>query len=276
MIEMKTICIFSYKRTGSNWLCDTFSGQDSISLYEPFSKDPLAFFYTLFFLLKDVYKVDNEILDAYVKIYNYSNFFIDPSSYTKLMHRILEKKPYSIGLLKTIQNKFYQIEKNMVFKIFPEQIEDDISLEKITNLSDYIIINYRNNLLESFISEQKSLISHKWASIQTERKYLEKIEWNEYAYTQYVKNVIASLNYLIKNINKEYVMLSYENIHKSINKTDYICNTIKKIYPNFKWNFKQQSVFSKENYITNIEDNFLNKEEFLKSINNIQTKIYDS
>ncbi len=272
---MKTICILSYKRTGSNWLCDTLSANDSLSLYEPFSKDPLSFFYTIHYLLKNVYNVDEEILSTFLKIYNYSNFFIDSNSYVKLINRIIKNKPYSINLLKKIQQKIYEIQKNLIFKVFPEQIDKDIILNDIVDLSDYIIINYRNNLLESFISEQKSLISSRWTSLQKERLYLEKIEWNEVLYKDYIDRTINSLNYFIKNINKKYVLISYEKIHNTNNKIETINSSIKKIYPDFIWNFKEISFFSKENYISNIEDNFINKEEFLLSIKNIRTKIYE-
>jgi len=273
---MKTICILSYKRTGSNWLCDTLSANDSLSLYEPFSKDPLSFFYTIHYLLKNVYNVDEEILSTFLKIYNYSNFFIDSNSYVKLINRIIKNKPYSINLLKKIQQKIYEIQKNLIFKVFPEQIDKDIVLNDIVDLSDYIIINYRNNLLESFISEQKSLISSRWTSLQKERPYLEKIEWNEVLYKDYIDRTINSLNYFIKNINKKYVLISYEKIHNTNNKIETINSSIKKIYPDFIWNFKEISFFSKENYISNIENNFINKEDFLKSINSgIKIKIYN-
>jgi len=250
------------------------ASDDALSLYEPFSKDPLSFFYTLHYLLKNVYRVDDEILNTFVKIYNYSNFFIDSNSFAKLISRIIKNKPYSIKLLKKIQQKIYEIQKNVVFKVFPEQINEDILLKNIIDISDYIIINYRNNLLESFISEQKSLISHRWTSLQKERPYLEKIQWNEKTYNDYISKTINSLDYFLKNANKKYVLISYEQIHQSNNKIKAIDACIKNIYPDFTWNFKEVSFFSKENYIINIEDNFINKEEFLLSIKNIRTKIY--
>jgi len=272
---MKTICILSYKRTGSNWLCDTLCGDNTICLYEPFSKDPLSFFYTLFILMKNVYLVDQEILDTYCKIFNYSNFFIDKDSYSKLLTKILQNKPYSINLLKKIQQKAYETGNNLVFKVFPEQIDRDISLKEILNLSDYIVVNYRNNLLDSFVSEQKSILSLRWTSLQKERPYLEKIQWDKKQYDIYVMHTINNIDYFVKNIDKKYVIISYENIHSSNNKIEYIKNTIQNTYSDFIWNFKEKSFFSKENSIRNIEDNFLNKEEFLNSFNLVKKYIYE-
>jgi hypothetical protein len=271
---MKTICILSYQRTGSSWLCDTLSGQNTIGIQEVFSKDPLIFLYTFSQILNSIYNIDNNIINVFKNIYSPKNFFIDPTTYIKIKNKILKNKPYNIELLYSIQDIVYKNNNNLVFKIFPEHL-DDISLENILNISDYIIVNYRNNLLDSFVSEKKSFISQRWTSLQTERKYLEKINWNKEEYNIYKDKTINILNNFIQKMNKKYVMIAYENIHQSNNKINYIYETIKNIYPDFIWNFKNESMLKKENYLLNIQDNFLNYEEFLLSYNDIKTKIYD-
>ena len=163
----------------------------------------------------------------------------------------------------------------LLSKIFPEHIEQ-LSLKEIINLSNYIVINYRNNLLESFVSEQKSIISQRWTSLQTERPYLEKIEWNEKKYISYVDKTINILNLFLNSIeNKKYTLISYEDIHYNIDKNKMIINKLKTIYNDFDFKLKNSSVLKKENYINNIEDNFINKEDFLLSYPNIQKYIYE-
>jgi len=270
---MKTICLFSYQRTGSSWLCDIMADGQTISLQEIFSKDPMLFSHAMSLILNKIYEVEPNIINTFNKIYSTSNFFIDPITYIKIKNNILEKKPYSIDLLKNIQNIIYKKKYNMIFKIFPEHL-DMVSINDILSITNINIINYRNNLLDSFISEKKSLLSQKWTSIQKERKYLEKIKWDEKEYIKYCDIVINKLNYFQNNINK-YVLISYEEIHTNKNKNEFIKNKIKYIYNDFDLNFKRNSILEKENYIINTEDNFINKEEFLLSIKNIRTKIYE-
>lgn len=271
---MKTICILSYQRTGSSWLCDILSGQNTIGMQEIFSKDPLIFIYTFSQILSSIYNIDKNIINVFRNIYNPNNFFIDPATYIKVKNKILQNEPYNIKLLYSIQDLAYKNNNNLVFKIFPEHLSH-ISLENILNISDYIIINYRNNLLDSFISEKKASISQRWTSLQTERKYLEKINWNEQEYNIYKNKTINLLNNFIQKINKKYVMIAYENIHQSNNKINYIYETIKQTYPDFIWKFKDSSLLKKENYLSKVEDNFINSIEFLSSYTNIKTKIYE-
>lgn len=272
---MKTICILSYQRTGSSWLCDTLSGKNTIGVQEIFSRDPLIFIYTFSQILNRIYNIDKNIINVLSNIYNPKNFFIDPTTYIKIKNKITQNKPYNIKLLYSIQNLIYKNNNNLVFKIFPEHLNDDISLESILNISDYIIINYRNSLLDSFISEKKSFISQKWTSLQTDRKYLEKINWKKEEYNIYKNKTINTLNNFIQKINKKYTMIAYENIHQSNNKINYIYETIKHTYPDFVWNFNSSSTLKKENYLLRIEDNFLNYEEFLLSYNDLKIKIYE-
>lgn len=274
---MKTLCILSYQRTGSSWLCDILGGENTISLQEIFSRDPLLFNYTLSILLSRIYNVESSIIDTFNKIYNLSNFFVDNKSYIQIKKNILEKKPYSIELLKTIQKKVYDKKFNLIFKIFPEHIEE-LSLKEIINISDYIIINYRNNLLESFISEQKSVLSQRWTSLQTERPYLEKIEWNEKKYLSYVNKTIDTLNLFLNTIeDKKYVLISYEDIHfNNVNKNKIIVDKVKLVYNDFDFKLKNSSLLKKENYIKNIKENFINEKDFIKSLNSgIKVHIYE-
>lgn len=271
-MKPKTICILSYQRTGSSWLSDILSGSNTINGGEIFCKDPLQFAPTVISILSKIYNINPSIINTLHKIYSISNFFVNPNNYIQIKNNILAKQPYSAELLYEMQNLVYTHGYSFVFKIFRNHL-DSANLLDILNISDYIIVNYRNNLLDSFISEQKSFISQRWTSTQTNRKYLEKIQWYENIYKKYVDKTILDLNYFVENINKPYVMLAYEDIHKSNNKVEFIRSKMKHIYPDFVWDFKTTSVFQKENYINQIENNFLNKEEFLQSYKNLD-RIY--
>lgn len=272
---MQTICILSYQRTGSSWLCDILSGENTICIQEVFSKDPLLFSHTVSPLLHKIYKMDSNLLETFRKIYQPSNFFIDPATYIVIKNNILKTNPYSINLLYSIQDILYANNYNFVFKIFPEHIED-MDLTSILNIADYVIINYRNDMLNSFISEQKAVVSQRWTSLQKERPYLYKIHWDEVKYLEYTEKVINIMNFWLSNVIREYVLISYEEIHSSIDKNITIINQIKNIYKNFNFDLKQQSCLQKENNNINIVDNFTNPKDFIKSIHNgIRTKIYE-
>jgi hypothetical protein len=265
---MKTICILSYPRTGSTWLCDTLGGYGSQSINEPFHPDPLQFYWILKPIIKNI-GVNDVIIDIFSKIYNPSNLKIN----------ILNKDLYSINLLKCLQEFYYKYEKNLIFKIFTEHIKNFIDYDEIFKISNFIICLNRKSLVDSYISEKKAILSNRWTSLDA-NLYLEKIFWDPNEYNFYIDKILKKIDKIecfCKNINEEKIIkLSYEEIHSlqtNKEKIDLINKKILEKDPNFKWSYNEESIFKKENYIKNIEDNFINSEDFLKDIKKLQTNL---
>jgi hypothetical protein len=57
---MKVICILTYERTGSGWLSGIFDTEDSVSVHEIFSDDPLLWFMKCEQIFKKIY--DNSFI----------------------------------------------------------------------------------------------------------------------------------------------------------------------------------------------------------------------
>lgn len=278
----KTICVLSYPRTGSNWLCDLLMGQNSYSAGEIFSETPLNFYWNLQFLMTSVYAVDKTIVDSFSKIFSPEHFYSNPQIKKTVTETIKKTKDlYSIELLLAMKKLTYSINSNFIFKLFPIHTQHNgLDYNQILNLADYVVLNYRNDLVESFISFKKALLSERWTSFD-KKIYLEKIQWNKQEYQTYATDTLTSFEKLkdaCKKTPSKVVYLSYEEIHQPNlshhEKVKLLNDRFLQVDPSFNWYFKNEVAFQKENYIQNLEDNFLNPEDFLKDYPNLRTTIF--
>jgi hypothetical protein len=275
-------------RTGSNWLADIFgkSSSDSsenFSASELLSNDPLIFYWRMIFLLEHIYNADEAVVETFKNIYNPNNFFLDARSNHIIKVKINKQKPYHKNLLKIFQKIIYEKKLNFVFKIFPEHLlNNGLVIDDIENMSDYIIINYRNDMLSSYISESKAMLSGRWSSTETTKEYQDRIYWNMDHYNSYVqytlKEKISILENYFKQIKKPCIKISYESIHNhncQIDKINFIRQQLMNVDKNFNWTFNENNIFAKQNNTKNIEDNFYNKDEFLRDLPSIKRFIYE-
>lgn len=267
---MKTICVLTYERTGSGWLSSAFDTDETISIHEIFSDDPLLWMEKSLQIFKKIYNVEPELLAFLSSIYHYNNFFIDVTSYNKIKTKILSKNIYRQKILELFINICKKYNFNLVFKLFPEHIKF-VSSNFLIDTVDYFILNYRQDLLKSYYSLEKAKVSGIWFSDQTIRQQSETgIIWNENQYNKYV-NIVDQNIILLKSIynkaTKNKFIVSYEELHENNLLTNnnqkiiYLHNKLSENNMNLKLN--NIEFFKKQN--TSL--NFTNQQEFISSMN---------
>lgn len=235
----------------------------------------------MLFLLEAVYKVDKVFLDTFSAIFCPRNFEVNPqitkiiATNTRQAHGL-----YSLDLLNTLKLKTYSINRNLIFKVFPEHIENNsLNFTEVLNTADLVILNYRNSLIKSYISFKKASLSSRWAS-DSSLNYLEKIQWDITDYNKYVEGTITKFNKLQAACEKTLstvILVSYDELHDSNITYNEKINILESKFlekeKDFKWVFNNKPRFEKENYLINIEDNFLNPETFLRDQPFIRTTL---
>lgn len=119
------------------------------------------------------------------------------------------------------------------------QKHDDL-IKKILSYKNCKLIIVKRNLLDSYISEKKAEMANKWSKVDTTDM---KITINPEEYVKYYSRInsayIKIIN-IIKSLNKEYLIINYDDIHKNnINdreKTNIIISKLKTINLNLEIN----------------------------------------
>lgn len=279
---MKKICVLSYERTGSTWLMDLFNCEDSISIGEPFSDDPTLIYYNLIRIFNMNKILNKNIINVFSKIYHPNNIFTNPQQFTEVKRKMLNSNPFNFEYLLGLLEEIKKAKKNFIaFKIFPSHIKNNITIEKIISISDVIIFNYRNNLLDTYISHFLATESGAWFKSTNfrESNYNEiKLMWNINKYINYTNHVIQNKFLFFKNIfdtiKKKKILLSYEQIHNASNFLDKIqnLNNLFKSKDLILQLSNQEDIFKQNN--RNYEEIFINKEEFLQDLPKIRKFIY--
>lgn len=271
---MKTICILTYERTGSGWLCDILNGEKSISVHEIFSEDPLLLIVNIQKVFAKIYKVDEKLLKTLYKIYNPDNFFIDSTTYRNIKAKILNQDIYDISLFDILQKKCYDNNFNFIFKLFPQHIKNN-NLQQILEKVDLIIINYRKSVLDTFISLEIANKTNIWYSQQKRYSKEIKIKWNANKYKNYYDSIENKISFFKKIcLNKNHIVISYEDIHEKIINFDlkiqYLNKKLEDLGLSIPLNTKE--LFKKQN--TTIYKNiFENYDEFYSSIKDLSRDI---
>lgn len=278
---MKKICVLSYERTGSSWLMGLFNSHNSVSLDEPFSDDPTLVYFNLNKIFKLNSCINKNITEAFSKIYHPNNFFTNPQNFIQVKQKMLNSNPFNFEYLEGLIEEISKSGKESVaFKIFPSHVKNNISLGKILQITDIVIFNYRNNLLDTYISHFLAKESGTWFKSHNFRQsnYNDiKLLWNINEYNKYINFVINNKFNFFKNyfdqVNKPKIILSYEQIHETI-VSEKIKN-LKQIFINENIDIKlsDKETFIKQNN-RNYKDIFINQEEFIKDLPNIRKFIY--
>lgn len=277
--DKKTLCIFTYERTGSGWLCQAFNAEQSISVHELYSEDPTIFLLNTYKIYKEIYKIDPVLLSLIYKIYDSNNFFIDNNVNKIIKQNMLAKNLYSLDTMLHLKSICTSNGYNFIFKIFPQHLQSNkIDIKDILSKVDYVLINYRKNILKSFISLSMANASGEWYSKQKRIDKITKIVWDENAYIRYynsIRNKIYSL-LDIQNQHSKAISICYEELHENPeltthdHKISYLQNIIDKNSINMPIN--NLSFFDKQNNRPTIEEYsefFINPTEFLTSVKHI-------
>lgn len=273
---MKTICILTYERTGSGWLSYALGGVDSISIHELFGEDPLLFILNLKKVLNSIYKVNPDLLSTIYKIYDVDNFFIENDTYKKIKQKILSKHIYNMDLFLTLRDICISNNYNFIFKLFNQHIKNNnLDIKNIIDLSNYIILNYRSNVLKTFISLELAKKTGVWYSKQNREIRSMKLSWKEQDYLKFyyhTQNIIRSFQKLSKNN----IQITYEEIHENPglnthkSKIDYLFTKLHS--HNININVNYHSYFDIQNNKENINEYielFENPDDFNESLKTI-------
>lgn len=256
---MINIGIFTYARTGSNWLGNMFRNEDSIYYEEIFCSNYIEYFRKILPVLK-LHNIPINIIDTFLKIYASENIttYIDIE---KLKKDLDAQHIYNINLLHTLINESQKQNKNCIFKIFDEHFRYDITLESINKCIDYSIINYRQNVLHSYISFNKAFHTQQWTLSKDQEKkdfnYFIHIDIN--SFMQYKKQIISFLQTAYKNLDNP-IIIDYESIHSHTDidsKYNYVYDTLKSGGLNF--DLSSTEIFQKQNdnllsHVSNYDD----------------------
>ena len=230
-----TIGIFTYARTGSNFLGELFATADNMYLSELFCVDYLQYFRKMSVLLRRI-GVPSEIIRTFMTIYDRDTLFEFMKNYDNYTSAIAQKNIYSLQLLIEHKNLAYELDQNLVFKIFNEHFKNDITYETVIKECDYVIINFRKNVFASYLSYKKAMANDNWCKINCYHKsYLpqtNKFIWNKEEYLLYYLSIVQYIrNIYIETIrqNKKYMILSYEDTHKFDTFNDKVMYVYKKL-----------------------------------------------
>ena len=145
-----------------------------------------------------------------------------------------------------------------ITKFFPEIIEN----------SDTIILLYRKSLIDVHASFQRSIRSRQWQTYEYDPKHDATIEWNLEEYEDRIKSykeIYRNYFSILKSQNKTYHLIEYEQM-----KGDWTTTFLKNIDPDYPL---QTSTMIKQTKVRkNREDNFINKEDFLKDLPHMETE----
>lgn len=267
----KNICIYTLGRSGSNYLC-TFINQPNYTLInEPFtlsSRHNAAQFLVGLGLLYQKNQIHlpqlKDLISITIDMQSSKNI-----SKTKLLDNNLLKLWF-----KAIQE---EKSENILWK-FMSWYDDifDINIYNMFDIIDYLILNYRKNILKQWISYIKASISGEWV---TETKSINKdmkIVWDKKQYLNFVvytekNHVLMKENFNL--CNKPKTIVCYEDLSGSGNEQQsYLTDLFKKSNIDLPINsfskLQKQSDGNKS-----IEDNFSNKQEFLDDYDSIKDKI---
>lgn len=264
------ICILSHSRSGSNWICSVFDPKYIYCAYEIYN--PVSLIEKT---LKELEKTpDIELTISHQVLSNLLNIMVDYDK-EKLKNQtsnIYLNKIIDINIFKKISSINYKNGKHFLYKIQYHQYENNKKLiDDTIKDTDYIIKLYRNNILETFISLEKSKYTYCWTSMDKKiNKNNYKFIWNEKKYIDFYNYSVRMIDWIINSYkDKKFMCLMYEEIHIN-DENDKILYLEKQIHKNFgiKLHIKNQNLFYKENKTTNYSNNFHNPEDFIKSIYN--------
>lgn len=212
---MKTICLLSYERAGTTWLSTVLNTPEIWSIYEIFSRNPTLYYWNFLNMLKRTDCMPKPMIDTFEKIFHPQNLIVDGLSFVKIKKAMIASQPFSLELLKSFQEEAYKSNQMLCFKIFPYHLDDQIKIEDVLNLSDYVVINYRNNLLETFLSWKLAILTGAWTSQdQQDRFAVPKVAWHEPEYLAFCERITQYIDFW-KNVarSKPNVTITYEDIH---------------------------------------------------------------
>jgi len=285
---MKNIIIFTAPRSGSGLLTKIISdAPNTINLAEFFSAGRAHV---------------GKHLNNYIE-YIRQGHIAGLEAYKPLMEKLAKLDTHNLSCVNTISQylninilKLYLEFKgnpNFILKIFQSHYTDDnqIDIYQLIDMFDVMIILYRENLLEHYISFERAMETKVWfkhnkkyqssqinpgwwrvgaANIKQNKSYdnKTKIKWDKIKYIKYCNKLNRSYhnyNKILANINKPTIVIRYEDLNKQKDKYQYVQSILDHNNIDHKLIHSNEDPLAKQSVEGfPIEDNFLNKQQFIK------------
>lgn len=271
-MSSKNILILAEPRTGSGLLCRIIStNTNTINAAEFFGGG-----YT--HISQHLHRLAQYIQKRYILGINDYRDMLHKLSISTLPNQI--KKFVDVNSLKL----FLEFKKqNICLKIFNLHFsKQNINTVELLDIFDGVILLYRHNLLDSFISLQKGLATNVWCSLDDnfDKNKIHKVQWDAEEYHRYYerqKNMYSKHLKLFNKINKPKFILKYEDMSSARNKYLYIQNLLFDNNIHHTIPIKDKDPIEKQS-ISNmpIQNNFTNPTDFLQDYKQIQNKLYNT
>lgn len=271
---MQNICIYTLGRSGSNYLRSLLYQPEYFLLNEPFS-------------LSSRYNA-GEFLEIIASLFNKNkiNFvtmqtIIDITMQMAANQTLIKTTILDDNLLKICLQHIQETQHTNVMWKFMAWYHTILGVN-ICNLFDSIdllILNYRKNILKTWISSIKATTTGEWITEKESKNKDIKIIWNKKAYLYFVEYI--EKHHLLMKTNfdkydKPKAIVCYENLSDiSTSPKKYLYN--KFIAANIDMPLNDSvSIKKQSDDSIAIEDNFSNKQEFLDDYDAITNKIFTS
>ena len=271
-MSSKNILILAEPRTGSGLLCRIIStNTNTINAAEFFGSGYVHISQHL------------NRLSQYIK----KRYILGINDYRDMLHKL------SISTLPNEIDKFVDVnslklflkfkKQNICLKIFNLHFsKQNINTVELLDIFDGVILLYRHNLLDSFISLQKGLATNVWCSLDDnfDKNKIHKVQWDTEKYRRYYerqKNMYSKHLKLFNKIDKPKLILKYEDMSSATNKYLYIQNLLFDNHIYHTIPIKDKDPIEKQSISDmSIADNFINPTDFLQDYKHIQHKLYNT
>ena len=163
---MKHVAILTSGRTGSNFIAGHFFHKEIYNANEFFDATKLPHYQKVQFLLDNNITLPQSYIDFLSKLYTLSDDETRGWELRKKVYTFDMIKDFSY-ILKDLEYKYFLHKHTKANSCLLEDLKSDEYIEKIIELSDYIIINYRSSLIKNFLSLKTGIITRDWVKIKT-------------------------------------------------------------------------------------------------------------
>jgi LPS sulfotransferase NodH len=271
-MSSKNILILAEPRTGSALLCRIISSNsNTINLAEFFGSG---------------YKHISQHLNR-LSEYVDKRYILGVNDYKDMLYKLsVFDLPNQISNFVDIDSLklFLKFNKqNICLKIFNSHCDkQNIDIEELLDMFDAVVLLYRHNLLETFISYERAMDTNIWNSLNKnfDKNKIHKIQWDTEKYRIYYERQINTYRKhlrLFNKINKPKFVLKYEDVSSAKNKYLYIQNLLFDNHIHHTIPIKDKDPIDKQSiYNMSVADNFTNPTDFLQDYKHIQHKLYNT
>lgn len=277
--KKRTVCIVSSPRSGTNYVSSFFSdeeyfyndGEDMFSLEVPHTRS--LFLMRIARLLLHGKLDQKTYVQIMCKLIEYeshtkafkvpSNFFLDKIKLFKLFVK------YCLPLNG----------RHFVFKYMDWWDQMGIKLHLLFPHIDDLLIVHRRDVLAKWISYTKAIQSQQWLNEQNNQQNQNiLITWDKTQYMKFHNNELYFHNQHVEYWNtfpahKNRCLFVYENIIDSQNPDSYIADLLQQSSINIPVS-RQHKTYPQSQGYQQIQNNFINKEEYIKDMHEINKTRY--